>query len=74
MSIANVFGEPQLSINSIIDVPLEPGNPYVEKGVGFKYNQFMDSHRWVRSASKGDMRLIFVPKAIIYADGTEEDF
>jgi len=73
LHITDIFGDPQLSINSTIDAPLQPGKPYVEKGVGFKYNQFMDSHSWVRATSKEDMRLIFVPKAIIYADGSRED-
>jgi hypothetical protein len=73
LHITDIFGDPQLSINSTIDAPLQPGKPYVEKGVGFKYDQFMDSHSWVRATLKNDMRLVFVPKAIIYADGSRED-
>jgi hypothetical protein len=73
LHITDLFGDPHLSINSTIDSPLQPGQPQVEKGVGFKYNQFMDSHNWVRAARKEDMRLIFVPKAVIYSDGSQED-
>jgi len=73
LHITDVFGNPQLSINSTIDAPLQPGKPYVEKGIGFKYNQFMDSHSWVLATSKENMRVVFVPKSIIYDDGARED-
>ncbi len=74
LHIVDVFGEPKLSINTTIDTPLEPGKPYTEKGTGFEYNQFKQEHDWVLGTKEKDMNIVFVPTAIIYTDGTKEEF
>jgi len=73
LHLTDLFGESKLIINMTINRAIDSGDRFTENA-GFKYNQFMNSHVWVRSTSKENIRLIFVPKAIIYADGTEEDF
>ena len=48
--LGDIFGEPKLRLRWTINKPLTPGMSYTEKGVGFEYNQFIDSHKWVREA------------------------
>jgi hypothetical protein len=74
LHLTDVFGDPRFSINVTLDEPLRPGTPYLQEGTGFKYNQFMDSHHWVRAAEEKDMRVVFVSESVIYADGTRETF
>jgi hypothetical protein len=73
LHVVDLFGDPQLSINLTIDDPLQADRPYTQEGTGFKYNQFMESHKWVRATAQENMRLVFVPSAVIYADGTREE-
>jgi hypothetical protein len=74
LQLTDLFGDPQLTIDITLDEPLHPGKPYLQAGIGFTYNEFMDSHHWVLAAEVDDMRLVFVPKAVIYADGTQQRF
>jgi hypothetical protein len=56
-----------------IDDPIGPGDKDVEKGTGFEYNQFKDSHQWVRSTDLADMTASFTVASILYEDGTRLD-
>ncbi len=71
---ADLFGEPKFMINKTINDPLSPGQLHKEDGVGFEYNQFKDSHKWMRSTDLEDMTFRFEVKSIIYTDGTREEF
>ena len=71
---ADLFGEPKFMINKTINDPLTPHEAQTEDGVGFEYNQFKDSHKWMRSADLKDMTFKFKVKSIIYADGSKEQF
>lgn len=71
---ADIFGETKLQIKKTINEPLKPNSSMVEKGVGFKYNQFKDSHKWVLSTDLEDMTFRFDVKNIIYKDGSSESF
>jgi len=71
---ADLFGEPKFMINKTINDPLSPNNSHKEDGIGFEYNQFKDSHKWMRSSDLKDMTFQFKVKSIIYADGTTEQF
>jgi hypothetical protein len=71
---ADLFGEPKFMINKTINAPLSPHKPHTEDGIGFEYNQFKDSHKWMRSSDLKDMTFRFEIKSIIYADGTTEQF
>lgn len=72
--ISDLFGESKLRLKWTINEPLTPGMGYVEKGVGFEYNQFTDSHKWVRATDLKDMTFQFETTDIIYQDGTQETF
>lgn len=72
--ISDLFGESKLRLKWTINQPLTPGTSYTEKGVGFEYNQFTDSHKWVRATDLKDMTFKFEITDIIYQDGTQETF
>lgn len=72
--LTDLFGEPKFGLNWTIDKPMSPGGTYTEKGSGFKYNQFLDSHQWVLATDLKDMKAKFRVDSILYADGTRRDF
>lgn len=72
--ISDIFGEPKLRLRWTINQPLTPGTSYTEKGVGFEYNQFKDSSKWVRATDLKDMTFRFEVTDIIYQDETKETF
>ena len=72
--IGDIFGEPKLRLRWTINQPLTPGIGYSEEGVGFEYNQFTDSHKWLRATDLKDMTFQFKVTDIIYQDGTQETF
>jgi len=74
LNLQDLFGEARMRINWTIDEPIEPGETIVEKGVGFEYNEFMDSHRWVLATDLNNMTAGFTVKSILYQDGTRLDF
>lgn len=72
--IADIFGEPKLRLKWTINDPLIPGRQHLETGVGFEYNQFKDSHKWVRNTDLQDMTFRFEVTNIIYQDGIKQEF
>lgn len=73
IEFADLFGEVKFRLNSTINQTLTPGSDYTEKGVGFSYNEFMDSHIWMRNTAIQDMKITFRVHSIIYVDGTSEE-
>ncbi|HUT55942.1 MAG TPA: hypothetical protein VM658_21300 [bacterium] len=74
LNLQDLFGEPKISINWTIDELMMPGQTFVKKGTGFEYNQFIDSHNWVRSTDLQNMTASFVVMSILYQDGSRRDF
>ena len=74
LSFNDLFGESKLKLNWTIDDPIDPGETKVERGSGFEYNQFTDSHKWIRAISIEDMTATFTVSSILYQDGTRRDF
>lgn len=74
LRLQDLFGEPKMSIKWTIDEPIDPGKAIAEKGTGFKYNQFIDSHQWVRATALQNMTASFTVNSILYEDGTRRDF
>lgn len=70
LHLQDLFGESRMNINWTIDVPLAPGQSTVEKGTGFKFNQFMDDHQWVRSTDLENMTASITVLSVLYQDGT----
>ena len=66
--LCDIFGESKLRLRWTLNQPLTPGTNYTEKGVGFEYNQFIDSHKWVRATDLKDMTFKFEVTDIIFQD------
>lgn len=64
----DLFDEPKLRVGWTINEPLKPNVAHTEKGSGIKYNQFADSHQWLKMTDLKDMKVRFVVESIIYAD------
>ncbi|GAA6173728.1 hypothetical protein NBRC116592_33980 [Colwellia sp. KU-HH00111] len=71
---ADIFGESKFQIKKTINEPLSPNQPMTETGVGFDFNQFKDSHKWMLSTDLKDMTFKFDVQNIIYTDGTSESY
>lgn len=74
LSFTDLFGEQKFGLKWTIDKPLAPSTTYIEKGSGFEYNQFTDSHQWVRSTALENMKVKFRVDSILYEDGTTRNF
>ena len=74
LHLQDLFGEPKMSLNWSIDQPFAPRGTMTEKGTGFKYNQFMSEHQWVRTTNLENMTASFTVESILYQDGTRADF
>lgn len=66
--IGDIFEETKLRLRWTINEPLVSGVSYEEKGVGFGFNQFTGSHKWVRNTDLKDMTFSFEVDEIIYQD------
>jgi len=66
--LCDIFGESKLRLRWTLNQPLTPGTNFTEKGVGFEYNQFIDSHKWVRATDLKDMTFKFEVTDIIFQD------
>ena len=74
LNLNDLFGEKKFVLRWTIDKPIKPGEAIEEKGNGFKFNQFIDSHQWVRATQISDMKTTFTVSSILYQDGTRRDF
>lgn len=70
----DLFGERKFAVRMTIDDSLEPGQSFLNKGIGFKYSMFDEAEKWVRMTDLDDMLIQFEVKSIIYSDGEREDF
>ena len=73
LHLQDLFGEPRMNIGWTIDMPLAPGQSVVEKGTGFKFNQFIESHQWARSTKLENMTASMTVTSVLYQDGTRLD-
>lgn len=73
MKFQDLFGETKLSLGWTVDVPISVGGTITEKGTGFEYNQFIDSHQWAKTTKVDNMKAIFSIESIIYEDGSRRD-
>ena len=74
MQFCDLFGEPHFQIRTTIDDPIAPHGTHTSKGVGFDYNQFTDSHQWMRATDLSDMTFKFTVEAVLFADGTRANY
>lgn len=74
LNLSDLFGETRLRINWTIDQALGPGGSVRSRGLGFRYNQFMENHQWVHRTAAADIVVSFEAAQVIYQDGTREEF
>lgn len=74
LNVNDLFGEKQMGIGWTIDRPLSPGERMVESGQGFKFNQFMERHNWVKNTERENMAVTFTVDSVLYDDGSRDDF
>lgn len=70
--LQDLFGETKFAIGWSITRSLSNGESFAEREKGFKYNQFMASHEWVRSTDESNIKIAFEVQAVVYQDGTSE--
>lgn len=70
----DLFGEIKYQISGTFNNKIEPGIPFIKKGVGVDYNQFMDEHNWLMNTDLKDMTFRFRVVSIIYEDGERVDY
>jgi hypothetical protein len=66
----DLFDKPIFESALTISDPIKAGAKATWDG-SINYNQFVDSHRSLRNADLKDMKIVWIPKSIIYADGSK---
>lgn len=72
--VQDLFGETKVPIKWTITQSMAPGQSVSFSGQGIDYNQFTNSHQWLRSTPMSDMQVVFSVESILYEDGTRRDF
>jgi hypothetical protein len=72
LEFADLFGEVRFQLRTTLNDPLTLGKAYVQSGIGFAYNEFMDDHQWMLVTDLRDMRCSFQLLNVLYRDGTKE--
>lgn len=73
LTFADHFDEAKFMLNVTINEQLNPGHRLLQKGIGFTYNQFMESHQWMLVTKERDMKMAFRLNKVLYTDGTNEE-
>jgi hypothetical protein len=66
----DLFDKPVFESGMTISDPIKAGAKGNWSGT-IEYNQFNESHQALRNSKLEDMKVIWIPKAVIYADGTK---
>jgi hypothetical protein len=67
---ADLFDKEILTSGLTIDDPIKANDKATWSGT-IKYNQFRDAHQSFRNAELANMKVTWIPKSIIFADGTQ---
>lgn len=69
VEFTDLFGKPIFSSNVTINEPVKAGEKGTWSG-SIKYNEFVDEHKALANAELKDMKVRWLPSAIIFEDGT----
>ena len=69
MHFADLFGSEIYKVGLTISDPVRAGGKGSWSGT-IDYNQFIDEHRELRNAALQDMKVEWLPAAIIFSDGS----
>lgn len=70
----DLFREEQIRISVTINSRVMAQEKHAVTGTAIDYNQFLNSHNWLRGTKESDMVVVFRIDEIIYEDGTRETF
>jgi hypothetical protein len=73
LTFTDILDNELLSSKLAINDPLNAGSSVRWSGE-IEYNQFMDSHKRLRSADLQNIKIKFVPRKLLYADGSSREF
>jgi hypothetical protein len=73
LTFTDLLDNEVLSSDLAINDPVPIGAPVSWEG-GIKYNQFMDRHQRLLSMHKGNLKIVFAPHKILFADGTTNEY
>jgi hypothetical protein len=74
LKFCDLFGDPRFQVRVTLDDPIAPKAKVSVQGVGIQYNQFLDTHKWLRSTELSNMTFTFEAETVLYEDGTSERF
>jgi hypothetical protein len=67
---ADLFDKEIMEVNLTIQEPIKASDKATWNGT-IKYNQFMDDHQSLKNAELANMKITWIPKSIIFADGSK---
>jgi hypothetical protein len=70
VKFADLFDKEIMTNNLTIEDPIKANDKATWIGT-IKYNQFKDEHQSLRNAELANMKVTWIPKSIIFADGTK---
>jgi hypothetical protein len=62
-----------LAVRFAFNNPIAAGATTVHRG-SIEYNQFVDAHKRLRAEEQANLKIVFVPRKILFADGTSQVF
>ena len=71
--LQDLFERDIMRVTVTVEEPLQPGGTVTYEG-GIEYNQFMDSHKQLRSIARSDLITTFELETVIFQDETRESF
>lgn len=74
IEFTDLFDEVKMALNSTINGPIKPGQVVTREGMGFKYNQFLDSHNWLLGVKDGEFKARFVVQQVLFEDGSVKKY
>jgi len=69
VQFTDLFGKEIYTTNMTISDPLKAGQRATWEGV-IKYNQFISEQQELRNANLADMKIVWLPDGVLFADGT----
>jgi hypothetical protein len=73
LNFMDLLDNPIMSLSLAINDSVGSAATLVWKGA-LKYNQFMEQHQRLRSAEQANLKISFVPRKILFADGTTKEY
>jgi hypothetical protein len=73
MQFTDLLGNQIINMKLAINDPVKSGATMNWEGA-LKYNQFIDAHQRLRDAPRENLKMVFVPRKVLFADGKTKDY